>query len=338
MKKILLSLSLATLTAFGLFAVSGYFAGPVAAVDDNTGSGQALEIAPPVLTLRADPGETINTQISIRDISPTALRVTSEVNDFSSEGREDGAPVLRGVDEEEPVEPSPYSIVSWVEPLPPLLLEPREIENLPVRINVPADAAPGGYYGVVRFTATPASLDSTGVALSASIGSLVFIRVNGDAKQAMEIVEFSTSKNGKPGWFFDSTPIDFVQRVKNTGNVHEQPVSSILVKDMFGNNVVNLNMNLEQRNVLPDSIRRFTSPLDSSAIGDRVLFGRYSATITTKYGENGAIEVTDTLSFWVVPWQIILGIIALIIAIVLGFRFWLSKRDQKLSHQRYRRR
>ncbi len=56
------------------------------------------------------------------------------------------------------------------------------MKNLPITINVPANASPGGYYGVIRFTATPGKLDQSGVALSASLGALDFIRVNGDAK------------------------------------------------------------------------------------------------------------------------------------------------------------
>lgn len=298
------------------------------------GSGQALEIAPPVVSLTADPGEVINTQISIRDVAPTSLIVTSQVNDFTSSDREDGTPVLLGVDE--PAEPSPYSIIPWVDALPELQLAPREIEKLPVTIRVPKDAAPGGYYGVIRFTATPPELDQTGVSLSASLGALVFIRVNGDAKEGISIEEFYTELDDNKRTLFEGKPVNFVMRVKNTGNVHEQPVGKALIKDSFGNNIANLNINLEGRNVLPQTIRKFTTSLDKEAIGDKFLFGRYTADLTVKYGVDGQ-TVTASTAFWVIPWKLMILALIVILGLVFGFRHYLKQRDARLA-QRYRRR
>ena len=56
---------------------------PIHAVQSNTNknqsanqnAGQALEIAPPVLNLKADPGETIQAKISLRDVSTSSLLV-----------------------------------------------------------------------------------------------------------------------------------------------------------------------------------------------------------------------------------------------------------------------
>ena len=92
-----------SLLALALTAALG---GTATAVDP--GSGQALEIAPPLVNLKADPGETIKTEIKIRDIAQTQLLVTGEVNDFTSQG-EEGIPKV-DVDAEER---SPYSIIGW---------------------------------------------------------------------------------------------------------------------------------------------------------------------------------------------------------------------------------
>lgn len=331
MKRLLL---IATLTV-GLI-VAGAVVQQASAQDAPT-AGQALEIAPPVVNLRADPGETITTQINIRGVSASSLRVTSQVNDFGAGDREDGSPVVQGLNEDEDYEPSPYSIINWVQPLPEMTLAPREIQNLPVTIDVPDNAAPGGYYGVIRFTAIPADMDQSGVSLSASLGALVFIRVAGDANESMEIVEFAASKNGQSGWLFNSQPVDLLLRIKNTGTVHEQPVGRAAIKDLFGNDITTLNINLERRNVLPDSVRQFSTSLDKSAIGDRWLFGRYTADLTVAYGENGEQTVTDKIAFWIIPWKLILGIIVLLVLLVLAFRFWLHRHDRAVSSRRYRR-
>lgn len=314
------------------FATVGFLGGSAYAVE--AGSGQALEIAPPLVNLRADPGETVTADIKIRDIAKEPLVVSSTINDFGSEG-ETGAPKI-DVDGEEP---SAYSLIPWVQPLPELTLEPGQIKDLPVEINVPANASPGGYYGVIRFTARPGSLDESGVALSASVGALVFLRVNGEAQESMEIEELYASKQGRRSWFFDSKPILFTQRIKNTGNVQQQPVSILAITDMFGNNIANLSFNLERRNVLPDSIRRFDSPLDESNIGNRLLFGIYTAQLTTNYGPNNELVVTDSIRIFVFPWRLVLGVIVALAVVIGGFRIWLSRRDQKASSgRRYRRR
>jgi len=308
--------------------IPGIIAATAKAQEVGEEAGQALEIAPPVLNLTADPGETIQTKISLRDISSTSLFVTSEINDFTANG-EDGTPKVLL----DSTEPNPYSIITWITPIPNTTLKPRQIENMPVTIKVPDDAAPGGYYGVIRFTGSAPQPEGNGASLSASIGALVFIRVNGDAKQEMQIVEFFASKDNKRGSIFNSIPIGFTQRIENTGTVHEQPIGRILVTDMFGKPTVNMNVNLEGRNVLPGSIRKFDVPLDKSALGDRALFGRYTATLTFKYGNDQT--VSQALTFWVIPYKLIGAIIiGLIVLIIIGRILLQRYNDRILSQHR----
>lgn len=320
--------SLTLALAISLSSVANAVAAPQ---QQSASAGQALEIAPPVLQLKADPGEVIKTTISVRDIASTSLLVTSQVNDFTANG-EDGTPKVL-VDA---TEKSPYSIIDWVAPIASQTLKSRQIQKIPVTIRVPKTAAPGGYYGVIRFTATAPQIDQNGVALSASLGAMVFIRVNGDAKEAMSIQEFSASKDGSKGWFFDSIPIDMIARVKNEGSVHEQPVGQILVTDMFGKPAVNINVNLEGRNVLPGTIRRFEQPMDKTAVGNRMLFGPYTAKLTMKYGTGQSIS--KTIHFWIFPWKLILaGIVVIIVLILLG-RLMLKRYNDRLLGSRGRSR
>lgn len=287
-------------------------------------NGQALEIGPPVLNLTANPGETIKATISLRDISSGSLLVKGTLNDFVA-GGEDGTPkILLGADET-----SPYSFKEWVSPLPNLTLKPKEIKNLTLTINVPKDASPGGYYGVVRFTGTPPELEGTGVSLAASLGSLILLRINGEAKEGLAIEEFTASHDGKTGTLFEFAPIVFTERIKNTGNVHEEPAGVVTVKDMFGNVVATLGVNQPPRDVLPQSIRKFESSLDSTNIGDKVLFGLYTAELSVNYGPDTP-AVTSTISFWVIPYTLIgIGIVALV-AGFFGLRFLIRRYNQSI--------
>jgi hypothetical protein len=323
-----------TTIGLSLFAlVAGLFvpAANVAAVQSNQpagDSGQALEIAPPVLNLTGNPGQVLKAQISLRDVSNGALRVTGELNDFTASG-EDGTPKIIMDDSE----PSPYSLKSWVAPLPQLLLKPRQIENLPVTIRIPADAAPGGYYGVVRFTATAPELDDTGVSLSASLGALILLRVSGDVKENLAIEEFSVATpSGTVKNMFESTPLTFVQRVKNNGNIHEQPVGQVIITDMFGKKIAGVNVNLPPRNILPQTIRKFEQPLDKSVLGNKRLFGKYTATVTLTYGDKKQ-TVTSTKTFWVIPYTLIGVAIVALIAGFLALRFMIRRYNSHIIKQ-----
>lgn len=185
-----------------------------------------------------------------------------------------------------------------------------------VTINVPDDASPGGHYGVIRFTGTPPNLEGQGVSLSASLGSLIFLSVSGDVTENLSLEEFSVNKNGKSGTFFESLPLNFVERIKNDGNVHEQPGGSIVITNMFNKTVATFSYNPSARYILPASTRKFEQPLDKSVVANKRLFGKYTATLNVTYGEGNNKTATSTITFWVIPWKLIVGVIA---ALVIGF-------------------
>ena len=297
----------------GTVVVSGIWLGnslrsqAYAASTTSSNYGQALEIAPPIIYLSANPGQTITTQIYIRDISSGNLIVSGKVNDFVAAG-EDGTPkiLLNNVTN------NPYTLQSWITPISSLLLIPREIKALPVTIKVPANASPGGHYGVIRFTATPPSLAGSGVSISTSLGSLILVTVSGKITENLSVHSFSVNKAGNTGSFFESGPLNFVEQIKNTGNVQEQPVGQVSIVDMFGSKLASVNVNLPPGNVLPQSIRKFTQPLDSTVIGNKFLFGRYTAKLKVTYGANHKV-ITAALVFWVIPYRLIGLIIILLI-------------------------
>jgi hypothetical protein len=328
MKKLFYTTTLwITIAISSFFSVAPAFAAtttpaptPVAA--KGTG-GQALEIAPPVITLNANPGQSVKVQIFLRNISSGNLVVTGQANDFIAAG-EDGTPKILLKDEGN----DPYSLKNWVAPLPGLTIIPREIKTMTATINVPANASPGGHYGVIRFTATPADINTTGVSLSASLGSLVLVTVSGKISEDLTVQEFSVSHNNKRGSFFESGPVKFTERLKNTGNVHLQPTGQVDITNMFGKKLASVNVNVPPRNVLPQSIRRFEQPLDKSVIGNKKLFGHYTAKLNLTYGNNKKALVAS-VSFWVIPFRLIF-----IIALLLVGGFFLLRYLLKVYNRR----
>lgn len=295
----------------------------------NPAVGQALEIAPPILTLSASPGEVIKTELNLRNVSSGNLIVGAQVNDFVAAG-EDGTPKLLM---EESDTPNPYSLKDWVRPITSGLMVPKQLKKIPVTIAVPANASPGGHYGIIRFTATPPELEGTGVALSASLGSLVLLTVKGDVTEKLEVEEFAvmTMDKEKKG-LFESTPLLFMQRIKNTGNIHELPVGQVIISDMFGKKVAGMNVNLPPRNILPASIRKFEQPLDSSVIGNKKLFGRYTAELKLTYGATNQV-LTDSITFWVIPYRLIAGAVILLVGGFFVLRYLIRDYNRRIINK-----
>jgi hypothetical protein len=320
MKKLFLLLMITAALTLGLVGLKTY------AVDapSTNAVGQALEIAPPVINLTANPGQTLTAHIDLRDITDGNLIVTNQINDFVAAG-EDGTPkIILNADPN-----NPNSLRSWVQTIPQMLLKSHEIKKIDVTINVPQTASPGGYYGVIRFTGTPPNLKGTGVSLSASLGSLVLIKVNGAAKESMSVSEFSVNHNGSKGSILQSTPLQFVERIKNTGNMFEQPSGLVTVTDMFGKKVATLNVNAESSNVLPQSIRKFDQALDKTVIGNKRLFGHYTAHLKLTYGEKNKV-LTQDIGFWIIPYKLIGIIILLLIICFFGIRLFIKRYNKHI--------
>jgi hypothetical protein len=279
----------------------------------NGSPGQGLEISPPVIELTANPGQTVTTNIGVRNVTAGVLFATADVNDFGAGSDENGNPKIL-LDESGETR---YSLRYWVQPLPSLTLAPQELQNTQVKIVVPANAEPGGHYGVVRFTATAPSMHGTGVALSASVGALVLLRVNGAITENLSVVQFGATQNEKFASFFEHGPLTFVVRLQNNGNVHEDPQGSISITGTFGEKVASVAVNTIGGNVLPASIRRF-----ESTMSNKQLFGHYTAHLDLTYA--GSKTVIAAASFWVIPWKLLLLI--LVGLIVAGYLLKISIR------------
>ncbi len=289
----------------------------------STNTGQALEIAPPLITLTANPGQAVKAQIKLRDIAAGKLLVTNQINDFIANG-EDGIPkILTGNDDN-----NPYSLKAWIAPLQSFLISPQQIQTLNVVINVPANASPGGHYGVIRFTGTAPELQGSGVSLSASLGALVLLTVNGKLTHGLSVSDFTVSKNGTTSSLFESGPLDFTVRLKNSGNIQELPTGHIVVTDTFGKIVAGVNINVPPRNILPGSTRKFTGKLDSSVIGNRRLFGHYHAKFAMTYGNKQSTSAE--LAFWVIPYRLIGTLLVALIGGFFALRWLIHRYNQSI--------
>lgn len=295
----------------------------VTQVPKNTSQG--IQVSPVIVEANADPGQKLVLDIQVRNITPLPLIAKGVVNDFVAKDEAGNPNII--LDTDEPA--GTYSLRSWVKEAPNVLLSGQETKSYSFTVDVPKNAEPGGHYGVIRFTAVASELigDDSALSLSASIGTLVLLRVSGDVKESARVEEFFVSRNGKKAGFFESGPINLTERIKNTGNIHVKPTGEVIVKDMFGRAVASLKVNDPPKNVLPDSIRRFEQELSK-----KWLFGRYTANLNLTYGTTNQV-LTGQLVFWVIQWKFIVAALLFLIALFFILRFAIKKYNSMIARK-----
>ena len=305
-----------------LLSLMAVITGPlVVSVHAEDTAAQGVQISPAKVELNATRGKTYIINLKALNVTSSDLNYSTSIADFAS-ANETGTP--RIIDDG--ILPDTASIKTWVSIESGFTLGSHKEKNVDVTVTIPNNAEAGGHYGVVRFSGSTPNVDNTGVGVTASAGTLLLIRVDGDITEKANLASFFTSNNnGDQSSFFETSPINFAVRIQNVGNVHVKPTGNIEVKDIFGNVVssVSVNDTIPPSSVLPNSIRRFDVKLDKSW-----MFGMYTADLAMGYGTTGQ-AITNTITFWVIPYKIILAALLAIATIM-----FILKRMLKVYNRR----
>ena len=304
-------------------------------------AAQGLTLIPPSLEISLIPGQTSNTIIKLYNETQDTLQLYTEARSFTAKG-ETGQPDFD-------FEAEPIGLSEWIEvEKGPIVLEPGERVEIPVTINPPSDADPGGHYATVFFSSNPP--DEGQVRISSKLGTLLLGRVAGDIIEDGLIAGFGLVE-GKA--MFNRLPIEFFARFQNTGNVHLRPTGAIAINSMFGKETGTVDVNAGKGATLPQTIRKYEAVWEKGQVRgvqgnfftrfwdeyanerNNFGFGKYTANLSLHAGTN-SIDDTATVSFWVMPWRVILvwGVVAvfgIIFLIILLKRYnaWIRKKAEK---------
>lgn len=303
----------------------------------SAAGGNGLRITP-VRTpqdLIIKPGQTQTTPVTITNITTTPASLQVIINDFTSSSDENGQPaLLMGTNQFAPN----HSLKRFVKPIPSFTLQPGQQKTIIVTIEVPIDAAGGGYYGSVRFAPAGSNGRDKTVTLAGSVGSLVLVRVPGNIKDQMSITSFDVRQgDAAKSLFFSNKKLIAQVRFQNEGNIQEQPFGKILLKDHSNKILAEYEINdvSPRGNVLPDTIRKF--PVDLDKVGK---FGIYKLVGNFGYGTNGQLLSAST-TFYVVPFILIIGflaVVALLIFLIFGLPRLIKAYNERIINQARRRR
>jgi hypothetical protein len=290
-------------------------------------SGQTLEIQglaidPFLIEADVTPGQSSPYAITLTNTTDGPLTFETSINDFTTNGR-DGQPLFLNSSEQS--DPK-YSLSAWIKVTqqPQFTIPPRGQTTINFTITPPADAELGTHYGGLLFGQPKQASAGQATVVQSKVGAIILAKL-GKANEQGTISQFFSQHK-----IYQAAPIDLVLTFHNYGNVHSKPKGDVYIRNMFGHEVVDLQVNRDANIVLPESERDFNISWNPSWA-----LGRYTAETVLYYG-NPKLEVRATTVFWVLPvFPLLAGLciaavfLALIYVIIKRYNRYIIKRSQK---------
>jgi hypothetical protein len=315
-------------------------------------STQALTISPPLKEFVADPGTEFGDVIKLINDEGAEKTYFATVEGFRARGEKGEPEFFQTTDETQ--------LATWITlEQTSVTLKPREKKEIKYTVRVPEKASAGGHYAAIFWSSqAPEPTGITGVGVVSKIGSLVLVRVSGEIKEEMDLIEFSTPKK-----VYNRLPVQFSLAFENRGNVHLKPSGEITILPVIiGMGKGELTVNEGGGNVLPKSIRRFEASWQKSVVPEskaknifsrffeelknewkNFALGYFRANLFTLFGQNPPQVVQKSIFFLVFPWRVILMavilaaiIIWLLIKGVKAYNRWIIKKYQ-ISNIKYQK-
>lgn len=253
----------------------------------------ALTVGPAKIEFTADKGNTLTFNLFIRNDSDWDSKYYLSIEGFAD---------VQG--ERKFFENPPER--DWVEVQKEVFLKSKEDIQIPVKINIPQSAPPGGHFLAIWVGSGAPKKEPGQVGIVSRVASLVFINVRGNAIYKVDVSKFNAKRIV---WNF---PVKFAYLIKNEGNTYITPKGFIDIKNIFGKEVAILPVNPKEYQILPN-----TEKLLETEWQGKFAFGIYKAIFNMNYGENNSLNFNYWFVFLNIKYLIIILILIVFIIFVL---------------------
>ncbi len=290
-----------------------------------------LTLSPVTLFLETEPGLPTQAAIKVRNNSTETETLTISFGTFRAD-QTGQKPQL--------ITPNPTdTFMDWISvETPTIEVSPGEWETITVDFKPPAEAALSYYYTIVINRSSDVQAPGETVIKGAPAVLLLATVKSPNALRSLELNAFTAQ------WpVLDFLPQTFSVNIKNAGNVHVVPAGNIFIDGQGKKDLAVLTLNPSYSAILPDSSRTLevtwnegfpqkisdpTTPPSGLKIGstywdfahaDRFRLGKYTAHLLMVY-DNGErdVPIESFVSFWVIPWQLLLVGCVLIALVIIG--------------------
>ena len=313
--------------------------------------GSSLTTSPVAENITVQPGTSSTANLQLMDNGTQPLLITTRVETFSAYGNSGQAAITAPT--------ASSQSTKWVTLSPSsFTAQPNVWTQVKMTINLPSSADLGYYYAILFQPQLPFSAQTPETnTVKGSNAVLVLVDTHSaNEKRQLTVTNFSVSQK-----LYEYLPASFSVTVRNDGNIFMPPQGSIYISQNsnFSHPLAILDVNKAQGNVLPNSSRTFQATWSngfpvfaSKTVNGQVVyskgkpveqlqwnftkfsdlrFGKYYAQLTLVYN-NGTrdIPITGIVSFWVIPWKLLIGVPLGIIVLgflVLRLGMWLGQRS-----------
>lgn len=296
----------------------------------NQPSGSGLSISPTISEYTLKPGTHQSLTVTLKNITVDDVLAQAVINDFTADNSTGNPKIITDTSIK-----SPNSIREFVKNVDNVPLKKGQQKNVILDIAVPANAAPGAYFGVIRYKAVPTGVNAPGpgqVALTASVGTIVLITVPGNLKEQVQVQGLHVYRGARDSSFFFGPPDKIGVEIRNFGNGFIKPFGTVEVHDTFDKLLTTYQLNNPKQpgNILPSSTRIFTHDLKGAS-----KIGRYKIIASVSWG-SGSQVLTLEKSFWYIPlWLVAVILIVLAVLIFLVIRTYRRyRRNRRHAHRR----
>ena len=242
--------------------------------------GASFEIRPASLEIKSPLRGVRSAFFNIINITEKPIKVTLSLKDI--EYNLDGGIIV--IKEKGS---TPYSSSGWIElEKTEYIIEPRLSQTISMRVKVPDSAQAGSRYSQVvieKLVVNEANLSEGEAGHIEKDFVEIGVIVPGKVEPVIEIKSFEKSKN-------DKGAEEFVVDVKNSCAISLVPKGRVVIKDIYGNEVEQVELKLKAERILPQSEGRMTGE-----IRKKLIPGEYTANVEIDYG--GKERAISRLSF-----------------------------------------
>jgi hypothetical protein len=265
-----------------------------------------LVVMPVRQEIEVSPGEATNLTVNFYNKSDSPISGFVKIADFIVLDNQ-GTPTIL---EDSSQAPTRFAASNWFKTtIDRAAIAANEKVTIPLSIEVPKDAYPGGRYVAVFFEPIVGELKPTqttkeaGSTIAPRLASLVYLKIKGNVRESALVTRFFT-----PG-FLEYGPITVKTEILNRSDYHISPKGVITLSNIFGSPVDQVK--LKETNIFPDTVRDY-----ENSLGQKWMIGKYKLTLTASYGEKGGV-LERSVYLWVFPWRVALVIVLTLIIISL---------------------
>jgi len=299
-----------------------------------------LTISPVTINLETKPGQSVTTTLKIRNNSAVTEKLVTKLGSFVAD--ETGQKPLL-------IEPDPSEeFLQWLTVSEPSFeVQPNEWKTIKITFSPPDSAALSYYYTLYLQRETSINLQPGEARIEGWPAILILTTVISPQSRH----ELQLEKVGVKHPFLEFLPQEITLSIKNNGNVHTAPQGTIFIDGQGQKDIAVLPLNPDRYTVLPQSTRSFTVnwadgfPTHNLEQNGKLSwdfdqlkhfrFGKYTAHVVMVY-DNGErdVPIESFVSFWVIPWKILLAGLAVIGFTAVGLTSTLKQLWKKIHSTR----